>query len=95
MIADSTQTNNMDDLIEVPEKYIEQHQAVCSRQTPKKWKVSAPPGEHKGKGGYRTRNVKQRQRECAKRLYRKCIKLGIEPVLRWAEYFEQYQKVKP
>lgn len=66
------------------EEFIEQHVAVCSIVGKKKYLI--PEGKsHKGTGAYRRVTERQRRRECAKGLWKRCDQLGIEPVLHYSE----------
>lgn len=70
----------------VPEQFIEEHLKICHRTGDKKWISVA--------GRMRRKNERSRKRECAKKLYRSCLKLGIEPTPVREEYAKQYDKIK-
>jgi len=73
----------------IPEEFIEAHVAVCHREG-KKYLI--PEGKpHRGTGKYKRVSARQRKRQCAKRLYKRCLEIGIEPTPITEVYRKAYE----
>ena len=70
------------------QEFIERHRKVCQRSI-RKVVNPKPAGEHKGRGTYLHRTTSKGS--CGKRLYKKCLELGIDPstILHYADLPQQ------
>ena len=76
-----------------PQDFIEAHLAVCHRSGAKKAPYT-PASKYYGKRKIRTITERNRKSQCAKKLYKDCLKLGIKPTPVRAEYVKEYERIK-
>lgn len=76
----------------VPEAYIQARMRICRKAGARKFTYT-PESKYFGKRKAYRHGENSRKRECAKKLYRECLKLGIEPTPVREVYSAAYDKI--